>query len=120
MKTPIPALILSAALLTLSCSGEDRTGEIPYAPTVRIDPVIIDSNRATLQGTVLSSPNSSLVACGFFVGNDSLKKELRCESPSVVFRCQADSLTAGCHFAVAYAKNGIGQTTSDTLWFTIK
>ena len=112
--------MLSAALLTLSCSGEDRTGEIPYAPTVRIDPVTIDSNRATLQGTVLSSPNSSLVACGFFVGNDSLKKELHSEIPSTVFRCQTDSLTPGLHYAVAYAKNGIGQTTSDTLWFTIR
>lgn len=120
MKNLLTALLTFATLLNLSCSGDDRSGEIPYAPTLRIDQPVIEGNSVTLRATVLSSPNSSLVACGFFVGNDLQEEELKCDTPSTVFSCRADSLDPGSHYAVAYAKNGIGQTTSDTLRFSIE
>ena len=120
MKTILITPRTAAARLGISCSGDDRSGEIPYAPTLRIDQPVIEGNSVTLKATVLSSPNSSLVACGFFVGNDLQEEELKCDTPSVVFSCQIDSLAPGRHYAVAYAKNGIAQTTSDTLRFSIE
>lgn len=120
MKTFLTTLLSLAALLSLSCSGDDRSGEMPYAPTLRIDQPVIEGHSVILRATVLSSPNSSLVACGFFVGNDLQEEELKCDTPSTSFSFQIDSLGTGSHYAVAYAKNGIAQTTSDTLLFTIQ
>lgn len=119
MKPLLTLLLSLATLLSFSCSGDDRSGEVPYAPTLRIDQPVIEGNSVTLRATVLSSPNSSLVACGFFVGDGLQEEELKCDTPSTVFSCQIDSLASGRHYAVAYAKNGIAQTTSDTLRFSI-
>ena len=116
---------IAFAALAGSCAGEDRSGEQPFAPTVETVSVTphniegTDSAVATMEGLVTASPNSDLLACGFNYGNDTLSLSAEAEL-QVHFFAQTDTLAAGTYFAVAYAKNGIGTTYADTLWFTIE
>lgn len=120
MKKILSLPIFLAVFAVFSCSGEDRRGEVPLVPTVRISSAIVDSGCVNLQGEVLASPNSSLVYCGFSVGNDTLKRDVRCSEPAFSFSATADSLESGRYYAVAYAKNGMGLSESDTLWFSVE
>ena len=102
-----------------NCSGEDRSGEQPFAPVLSSPEAIPMGDSCLLRGYVVSSPNSSLTACGFYYGNDSIKKELTCSNIDFTFEDVTDSLGAGRFYAVSYAQNGIGKTLSDTLWFEL-
>lgn len=106
------------ALLT-ACAGEDRSGEQPFAPTVKTLDATVVADSALLRGEVLTSPNSDVTACGFSYGNDTLRKSVVCAAPATIFEAYTDSLGAGTYFAVAYATNGIGTTYADTVYFTI-
>ena len=60
------------ALLLTACRGDDRSGEQPFAPTVVTAPVSVEGGTVTMRGVVTASPNSSLIRCGFYYGNDTI------------------------------------------------
>lgn len=108
-------LLLTA---TYSC-GEDRSGEQPFAPTLRFLSITIDGDSALLTGEVLSSPNSTLTECGFIYGNDTLRATTVAPAPTTRFTAATDSLGSGDYYAVPYAKNRVGTSYADTARFTI-
>ena len=120
MRKLLPILLLTTlvSVLTASC-GEDRSGEQPFPPTVQTLSAVAEGPRATLAGLVTASPNSSLKACGFKYGNDTLRAEVQAAEPLPSFSAETDSLGAGRYFAVAYAQNGMGTSYGDTLYFTV-
>lgn len=112
-------LLLPTIVLLTACMGEDRSGEQPFAPTVKTLDATVVADSALLRGQVLTSLNSDVTACGFSYGNDTLRKSVASSAPSTIFEAYTDSLGAGTYFYVAYATNGIGTTYADTLYFTI-
>jgi len=116
----IPLVLLSIVsfLLFASC-GEDRSGEQPFAPTVESVSAEVVADSALLTGHVVSSPNSSLTACGFYYGNDTIDASCAAPAPTETFVAVTDSLGAGDYYAVAYATNGMGTSLGDTIYFTI-
>lgn len=112
-------LILTAAILA-SCSGEDRSGEVPFAPTVRTIEATALGTAVTLTGEVLASPNSRLTAQGFYYGNDTLRVEVLSPlSGEALFSETVDNLEPGDYYAHAFATNGIGTASGDTIFFSI-
>ncbi len=118
VKYPLFTLLAAAPLLYTAC-GDDRSGEQPFAPTVKSVSAVADGDSALLTGFVTSSPNSTLKKCGFVYGNDTLRKEKASETAGETFGVMTDSLGAGDYYAVAYAQNGVGKGYGDTLRFTI-
>lgn len=112
------ALLLSSITLT-ACMGEDRSDEQPFAPTVELVGIHTDGPTAFMEGHVKESPNSSLLECGFHFGNDTMLVGILSDTDDHFF-AETDSLEAGTYFAVAYARNGIGTSYSDTLRFEIE
>ena len=107
--------------ITFASCGEDRSGEQPFKPTV------VTANVATqvgdsvqLMGYVTASPNSSLKECGFTYGYDTLKATTQADSALTTFTAFTDSLGKGTYYAVAYARNGVGTSNGDTIWFEVK
>ena len=117
MKYSLHLLFISTILA--ACSGEDRSGEQPFPPTVAGVGCTVEGNIATLKACVTSSPNSSLKQCGFYYGNDTLRLEAKAAEPAVEFSAQTRELEAGRYFAIPYAQNGVGTTKADTMWFEI-
>lgn len=117
IKHSITIVVLLLTILAASaCEGEDRSGEQPFAPTVRTLAPIVDKHTVTMRGQVLSSPNSSITACGFLCGNDTLSLKLSADK-AVEFSLTTDTLMPGHYYITAYATNGIGTTNGDTLYF---
>ena len=112
----LPLLVLTHLLL--AC-GEDRSGEQPFAPTVRSLGATVVGDSAVLTGEVTASPNSHLTECGFAYGTDTMRATCQADTATAMFTATTDSLGAGTYFAVAYAKNGVGTSYGDTLHFTI-
>lgn len=108
-----------ATCLLPACSPEDRSGEVPYAPTVRTIEPRIEGNRAYLEGEILSSPNSPVTKRGFEYGNDAFRKEVEATDSTDCFHATTEELQAGHYFVVAFATNGIDTSRGDTLQFTI-
>lgn len=115
-------IIASLNLLAqLFCAcGEDRSGEQPFAPTVHTGIATQDGDSVWLTGNVSASPNSSLRECGFNYGNDTLQAKAVADSASASFTAHTDSLGKGSYYAVAYARNGVGTSHGDTIYFTVK
>lgn len=114
--------LLSAALFALmlcACSGEDRSGEEPFAPEVRMDSAVVDGDTLRLSAVVLSSPNSKLTACGFIVVGDTVRLTLEADTVDWRFKANTARPAPGNYGAVAQATNGMGTTTSDTLRFSV-
>ena len=114
------ALYALSIAVVAACSGEDRSGEIPYAPTVRTLSTVVKDSACTFSGIVDSSPNSDVTRCGFSYGLTGAAGTtiLSADTPPS-FSAKADSLEAGTYYGVAYATNGIGTSYGDTLYFTI-
>ena len=112
MKYSLHLLFISTILA--ACSGEDRSGEQPFPPTVAAIGCTVEGNIATLKACVTSSPNSSLN-----YGNDTLRLEAKAAEAIVEFSAQTRELEAGRYFAIPYAQNGVGTTKADTMWFEI-
>lgn len=117
--TPYIVMALIAMLCTFYSCGEDRSGEQPFAPTVVTRNVEVVADSAILTGQVTESPNSSLIACGFTYGNDTLKVTATSSEVSESFSVVTQVLEAGDYYAVAYAQNGVGTSYGDTLHFSI-
>lgn len=115
----IPALVLLVAACMAAC-GEDRSGEQPFAPTVLTLGAEVDADSVRMTGAVTASPNSSLTACGFAYGNDTLRLRTETAEPAATFSATVDSLLPGDYFTVAFATNGVGTSYGDTLYFTIE
>ena len=117
MKYSLHLLFISTILA--ACSGEDRSGEQPFPPTVAAIGCTVEGNIATLKACVTSSPNSSLKQCGFNYGNDTLRAKCTAAEPAATFTAETDSLGAGHYYAVPYASNGVGTTYADTPYFAL-
>lgn len=114
----ICSLALSAIF---TACGEDRSGEQPFKPTVVTADVATQvGDSVQLMGYVTASPNSSLKECGFTYGNDTLKATAVADSALTTFTAFTDSLGKGTYYAVAYARNGVGTSNGDTIWFEVK
>lgn len=112
---------LSVVLLCMlsACSGDDRSGELPRVPegvSVSVEEL---GDSCRLNGVVGESHNSSLTACGFYWGNDTVSNEMKVDSASFAFSSVVGNVGSGTYYAVAYAKNGMGTTKSDTVYFNI-
>lgn len=121
MKLSLPFSILTLlceATMLVSC-GEDRSGEQPFAPTVKTETAMQVADSVQLSGIVLSSPNSHLLECGFEYGNDTLRAKKQAETLSE-FSAFTDSLGKGNYYAVAYARNGVGIGYGDTIRFCVE
>ncbi len=111
-------ILLSVVMATSACSGEDRTGERPLAPTDVTVVTLELGDSCILKGHVGESHNSSLTKCGFYWGNDSTSYSISCD-PNFDFMDTITSTDAGNYYVVAYASNYIGTTLSDTSFFYI-
>ena len=120
MKRPhIFCLIILLMGIFCSCSGEDRSGEMPQRPwgvSVILSSYGVDGVIA--QGHVEASPNSPLTACGFRWGNDTLSVTGKSEV-AMTFSDTIYPPASGTYYIVAYAANYIGETCSDTLFFQL-
>lgn len=117
LLSPFAFLALFSAFL-LSC-GEDRSSEQPFAPVVHSLCALVVGDSALLTGYVSESVNSSLKSCGFSYGNDTLRASCEAPEPAETFTAVTDSLGAGVYFAVAFAKNGVGTSYGDTIYFVM-
>lgn len=106
-------------LLFLSCSGEDRAGEQPFAPTVTTVSATVNGNAVTLVGRVNSSVNSRLTAVGFKYTLGKETKTVKVEPVTENFVATVDTLSSGSYSVTAYATNGIGTTEGEKLTFVI-
>ena len=113
---------LFAALLPclIACNPEDRSSEQPFPPTVQNTAAQVIGDSCLLSGEVTTSPNSSLKACGFKYGNDTLRTETMSEVPLMKFEATTKKLEPGDYYAIAFAQNGVGKSFApDTIYFTI-
>lgn len=120
MRRYIIAILVVISTLTVACSGEDRSGEQPFAPTVETLSAEVMGDSCLLRGAVTSSPNSSLRGVGFAYGNDTLRLTAVSDTCTELFQATTQALRPGIYFAVAFAENGVGKTIgTDTLYFEI-
>ncbi len=119
MKTKKLLFALPLLGAAFASCGQDRSGEQPFAPTVESVGVEVLGDSARVTGHVTSSLNSSLTECGISYGNDTLRATSKAPAPIETFSAVTDSLGAGSYYAVPYARNGVGVSYGDTLYFTI-
>lgn len=114
-----PLVLLAAVWLAAACHPVDRSGEEPFAPTVRTVgcEVVADSFRLT--GQVLLSPNSRVLERGFEYGNDTMKVTVEAYDSTDVFHGNTQTLEPGRYYFMAYARNGIGTSWGDTLYLDV-
>ena len=103
-----------------SCSGEDRSGEMPRVPVVHTTSAFVDGDVCTMNGLVEESHNSALRECGFVYGLAGANSIQLKTDTARTFTAKVDSLENGDYFCVAYAKNGMGVSYGDTLTFVVK
>ena len=121
MKRTASIFILLTSILFIIACGEDRSAEQPFAPVVQTlgyEPEV-DADSVFLYGKVLSSPNSRLQECGFNYGNDTLRLKTVAAEPTEEFMAATRPLQPGTYFAASYARNGVGTTHGDTIYFKI-
>ncbi|MDD7376045.1 MAG: hypothetical protein PUG41_01605 [Prevotellaceae bacterium] len=107
-------------MVLCSCSGEDRSDEMPRIPVVSTVSATVNGNSCTMNGTVVESHNSSLRECGFFYGETGAASVKIKADTTKIFEVKADSLEAGDYYCVAYAKNGMGVSYGDTVEFIVR
>ena len=116
----ISAVICATCMVLCSCSGEDRSDEMPRIPVVSTVSATVNGNSCTMNGTVVESHNSSLRECGFFYGETGAASVKIKADTTKIFEVKADSLEAGDYYCVAYAKNGMGVSYGDTVEFIVR
>ena len=120
MRRYIIVILVAISTLIVACSGEDRSGEQPFAPTVETLSAEVMGDSCLLTGAVTSSPNSSLRGVGFAYGNDTLRLTAVSDTCTELFQATTQALQPGTYFAVAFAENGVGKTIgTDTIYFEI-
>lgn len=119
MKHIFLPILTFLLLLLAACAGEDRSGEEPQLPTVHTLDVVQTDSGQLFGGIVLTSPNSSLKACGFYYGNDTLDVTLTCEEAADTFYLTVDSLLTGTYYVEAWARNGMGTSAGETVIFSV-
>lgn len=116
----ISTVLCANCLVLCSCSGEDRSDEMPRIPVVSTVSATVNGNSCTMNGTVVESHNSSLRECGFFYGETGAASVKIKADTNKIFEVKADSLEAGDYYCVAYAKNGMGVSYGDTVEFIVR
>lgn len=99
-----------------ACNPEDRSGEQPLPPTVRLVDCQVVADSCLMTGEVTASPNSRVRERGFHYGNDTLRLEVQSADTVALFQAHTQPLRPGRYFVVPYATNGVGTATGDTLW----
>ena len=97
----ISAVLCSNCMVLCSCSGEDRSDEMPRIPVVSTVSATVNGNSCTMNGTVVESHNSSLRECGFFYGETGAASVKIKADTTKIFEVKADSLEAGDYYCVA-------------------
>ena len=111
---------LACICIICSCSGEDRSNEMPRVPVVMTTSAVVNGDACTMSGFVEESHKSTLRECGFVYGSAG-NAPLRLKADTArTFVAKADSLENGDYFCVAYAKNGMGVSYGDALRFVVK
>lgn len=116
---PLSVIVTLLLIILSACSGEDRSGEEPQLPTVRTLDVLTSDTGKVFTGIVLTSLNSSLRSCGFYYGNDTLEETLTCDEATDTFSLTVDSLEDGTYYVEAWAKNGMGTATGESVIFSV-
>lgn len=116
----ISSVLCVNCLVLSSCSGEDRSDEMPRLPVVSTISATVNGNSCTMNGTVVESHNSSLRECGFFYGETGAASVKIKADTTKNFDVIADSLESGDYYCVAYAKNGMGVSYGDTVIFVVR
>lgn len=115
-------IVVTACVLMLaaSCTGDDRSGEQPFPPTVKTLSVEVVGRAVSVTGEIVASPNSSIRECGFeyWAEKHSTVRVVSTDS-TTIFRTTADSVEAGTYSCAAFARNGMGISRGDTLMFNI-
>lgn len=114
----IGIFVVSVGMLS-SCSGEDRSNEMPRVPVVRTASAVVEGGACTMSGMVEESHNSALRECGFVYGATGENSMQLKADTARTFTARVDSLENGDYFCVAYAKNGMGVSYGDTLRFVV-
>lgn len=114
----LPLLLLLFGAMA-ACHPEDRSGEQPLPPTVRMVDYQVVADSCLLTGEVTASPNSRVRERGFHYGNDTLRLEVQSADTVALFQAHTQPLRPGRYFVVPYATNGVGTATGDTLWFVM-
>lgn len=111
---------LGLTLGLCACSGEDRSDEQPRVPVVATLRAEAAGDSCVMAGQITESHRSSLRECGFVYGMpDSSAVKLVADS-AWTFSAVAGELGEGRYYCVAYARNGMGTATGDTVWFTVE
>ncbi len=103
-----------------ACHPEDRSGEQPFAPTVKTLSAEVAGDTCRMEGQVVLSPNSRVTGRGFYYGNDTLQLDTLSADTTDHFTATTRRLRPGRYYVVAYARNGIGLSTGDTLHVDVK
>ena len=119
MKSSFLTLFAAILLLFSACEGEDRSGEQPFPPTVVTAPVEVHGQEVTMPGIVTASPNSPVIRCGFYYGNDTLHTDTLLPEAAYDFSAVFHHLDAGSYYAYAFAVNYVDVSYGDTVRFTV-
>lgn len=114
-----PLFLLAVVWLVVACHPVDRSGEEPFAPTVRTVGCEAVADSFRLAGQVLLSPNSRVLERGFEYGNDTMKVTVEACDSTDVFHGYTCKLESGRYYFMAYARNGIGTSWGDTLYLDV-
>ena len=113
------AMVCVAVAALTACNPEDRSGEQPFAPTVKTIAAERVGDSCRMEGQVVLSPNSRVTQRGFRYGNDTLQVDTLSADTTDRFAATTRRLGPGRYYVVAYARNGMGLSLGDTLYVTI-
>ncbi|HIU89863.1 MAG TPA: hypothetical protein IAC71_06400 [Candidatus Caccomonas pullistercoris] len=113
------AMVCVAVAALTACNPEDRSGEQPFAPTVKTIAAERVGDSCRMEGQVVLSPNSRVTQRGFRYGNDTLQVDTLSADTTDRFAATTRRLGPGRYYVVAYASNGMGLSLGDTLYVTI-
>lgn len=102
-----------------ACHPVDRSGEQPFAPVVESAAATVTGDVCRMSGRIVSSVNSPVMRRGFSYGNDTLRLEAESADETDLFHADTRPLEPGIYFMVPFARNGVGTTYGDTLFFAI-
>lgn len=115
---PLVAAVTGLSALT-ACNPVDRSGEQPFPPTLESVSATVEGNVCLMTGRILTSVNSDILKRGFNYGNDTLRIEVESTDETDLFHATTRPLEPGRYFMVPFARNGVGITRSDTIYFRI-
>ena len=84
-----------------------------------VDDILERVTEVTMHGIVTASPNSPVIRCGFYYGNDTLHTDTLLPEVAYDFSAVFHHLDAGSYYAYAFAVNYVDVSYGDTVRFTV-